>query len=225
MQLLDELSMIYCSCVALYAVISPDFSPRNRNIFLAFVISLAIFISGYYHFLQDPAFHQTAFAVIVAIVSFKNMYTMETKIRPSRPVTTGSTTPPYSLKKNGSWTVEGELIGREELGRSVDDRKRESLRSMWMMVACGLGTIAFGFLVWNLDTIYCSNIRRWRRRVGLPWGIALEGHAWWCVPSLKNVFVPADLFLQAYFDWSCCILFADVGRVSEVLSGGSHGRS
>jgi dihydroceramidase len=183
MQLLDELSMIYCSCVALYAVFSPDLSKSNARYFLAFVIFLAIFISGYYHFLQDPTFHQTAFAIIVAIVSFKNMYTMETKLRPSRQVTKGSITPPYSLKKASSWTVEGEMIGREGPGRSADDRVRESLKLMWLMVVCGLGTIGLGFLVWNLDTIYCSKIRRWRRELGLPWGVLLEGHAWWYGPT------------------------------------------
>lgn len=176
MQLLDELSMIYCSCVALYAVISPDLTPRNANLFLVFVVSLAIAISGYYHFLQDPAFHQTAFAIIVAIVSFKNMYTMETKLRPSRQVTKGSTTPPYSLKKGVSWGSEG--VG-EVPGSSKEDRARASLKNMWIMVACGIGTIGLGFLIWNLDTIYCSKIRRWRRQVGLPWGVLLEGHAWW----------------------------------------------
>jgi dihydroceramidase len=182
MQLLDELSMIYCSCVALYAVISPDLnhSPLLQKLFLAFVISLAIFISGYYHFLQDPAFHQTCFAIIVAIVSFKNMYTMETKLRPSRHVTKGSTTPPRELRKEGGDGDRG-LSEVGETRRSRDERAREALRNMWIMVACGLGTIGLGFLVWNLDTIYCSNIRRWRRQVGLPWGVLLEGHAWWYV--------------------------------------------
>jgi dihydroceramidase len=182
MQLLDELSMIYCSCVALYAVISPDLNhfPLLQKFFLAFVISLAIFISGYYHFLQDPAFHQICFAIIVAIVSFKNMYTMETKLRPSRQVTKGSTTPPRELKKEGA-DGHGALAGNGEMRRRNDDRAREALKNMWIMVACGIGTIGLGFLVWNLDTIYCSNIRRWRRQVGLPWGVLLEGHAWWYV--------------------------------------------
>lgn len=105
----------------------------------------------------------------------------------------GSTTPPYAatsfddkavgvgigdVKRSGSWTAEGEMV-REGPRGSVDERKREALRNMWIMVACGLGTIGVGFLVWNLDTIYCSSIRRWRRKVGLPWGVLLEGHAWW----------------------------------------------
>ncbi|TID16782.1 alkaline dihydroceramidase Ydc1 [Venturia nashicola] len=185
MQLLDELSMIYCSCVALYAVISPDLSKTARPFFLAFVISLAIFISGYYHFLQKPEFHQTCFAIIVAIVSFKNMYTMETKLRPQRFVTKGSMTPPYDgkngnwdVKRNESWIDEGD-VAKEGPRGSFDERKRAALKNMWILVAFGLGTIGVGFFVWNLDTIYCSHWRRWRRQLGLPWGVLLEGHAWW----------------------------------------------
>jgi dihydroceramidase len=183
MQLLDELSMIYCSCVAFYAVFSPGLSPSDARYLLVFVVSLAIFISGYYHFLQDPVFHQTMFAILTAIVAFKNMYTMEMKLRPSRQPRKGSTTPPYSLKP--PFPTHGEMPGR-----SSDDRARESLKQMWLMVACGIGTIGLGFLVWNLDTIYCSKVRRWRRKIGLPWGILLEGHAWWYarpIPSRRVI--------------------------------------
>ncbi|KAE9961215.1 hypothetical protein EG328_004717 [Venturia inaequalis] len=214
MQLLDELSMIYCSCVALYAVISPDLSKTTRPYFLVFVLSLAIFISGYYHFLQTPEFHQICFAIIVAIVAFKNMYTMETKLRPERLVTKGSTTPPYDVKvenwdvkRTGSWTPEGEMLRQGPRG-SVDERKTKALKSMWIMVACGLGTIGAGFLLWNLDTMYCSHWRRWRRQVGLPWGMLLEGHAWWHVLT----------GLAAYYllTWGVYLRYCLEGRMDEV---------
>jgi dihydroceramidase len=206
--------MIYCSCVAFYAVFSPELSRSNARYLLAFVVSIAIFISSYYHFLQNPVFHQTMFAIIVAIVSFKNMYTMETKLRPSRQPSTGSTTPPYSLKQ--PFPGEGEVSAR-----SKDDRARESLKQMWLMVACGIGTIGLGFLVWNLDTIYCSKIRRWRREVGLPWGVFSEGHAWWFVipsPCYVRDFSVANCMSQAYSDRTCCLLPLDLGRVSALLS-------
>ncbi|KAM5480509.1 alkaline ceramidase ydc1 [Microsporum audouinii] len=47
------------------------------------------------------------------------------------------------------------------------------------MVAYGLSTFLGGFAIWNLDNEYCSNLRTWRRELGLPWGILLEGHGWW----------------------------------------------
>jgi dihydroceramidase len=50
---------------------------------------------------------------------------------------------------------------------------------MWTMIACGLSAVAGGFLIWNLDNIFCGTLRRCRRDIGLPWGILLEGHGWW----------------------------------------------
>lgn len=43
------------------------------------------------------------------------------------------------------------------------------------------GLVAFvgGFLIWNLDNIFCSEVRRLRRAIGLPWAVLLEGHGWW----------------------------------------------
>jgi len=61
----------------------------------------------------------------------------------------------------------------------MDSRDVEILRTMWKMIACGLSAVAGGFLIWNLDDIFCPTLRRWRREVGLPWGIVLEGHGWW----------------------------------------------
>jgi dihydroceramidase len=60
-----------------------------------------------------------------------------------------------------------------------EKRDKEIIRVMWIMVAWGLGIFLGGFAIWGLDRIYCGKIRRWRREVGLPWGILLEGHGWW----------------------------------------------
>ena len=47
------------------------------------------------------------------------------------------------------------------------------------MVVCGLGMFLGGFAVWFFDNRYCLSLRRWRRDLGLPWGLLLEGHGWW----------------------------------------------
>lgn len=36
-----------------------------------------------------------------------------------------------------------------------------------------------GFAIWGIDNVACSTLRSWRRELGLPWGLFLEGHAWW----------------------------------------------
>jgi dihydroceramidase len=61
----------------------------------------------------------------------------------------------------------------------VDARDTAILHMMWEIIACGVGAVAARFLIWNLDNEFCPTIRRWRREIGLPWGILLEGHGWW----------------------------------------------
>jgi dihydroceramidase len=73
-----------------------------------------------------------------------------------------------------SRTADEELISKSE-----DRRDAKILAAMWTMIACGMFMFLAGFVIWSLDNRYCSTLRRWRRSVGLPWGILLEGHGWW----------------------------------------------
>lgn len=43
------------------------------------------------------------------------------------------------------------------------------------------GTIVFltGFLIWNVDNIFCDSLRLVRARVGTPFSAVFQGHAWW----------------------------------------------
>ena len=45
------------------------------------------------------------------------------------------------------------------------------------------GTVIFltGFAVWNVDNIFCYQLRQARNKVGYPWAVLLEGHGWWHV--------------------------------------------
>ncbi|KFZ20266.1 hypothetical protein V502_03249 [Pseudogymnoascus sp. VKM F-4520 (FW-2644)] len=118
-------------------------------------------IKGYYHYLQDPTFHQNAYAILTAIVVFRSMYVMEVNIRPSLRAKYGRASP------NG------------KLGAEEAKRDKQILRDMWLMIGLGLTVFLGGFGIWSLDNHYCSTIRRWRHDIGLPWGILLEGHGWW----------------------------------------------
>lgn len=44
------------------------------------------------------------------------------------------------------------------------------------MIAWGLSVFLGGFFFWYLDIAHCSTLRRWRREIGMPWGIFLELH-------------------------------------------------
>lgn len=173
MQLVDELSMIYTTCLMCYASFSYS-RPTSVRFFLAISLTgLAVFITLYYHYLQDPVFHQNAYAILTTVVVLRSMHTMEVTLRPK-------------------WrkSREEDRLERQKKGENVPTKERQhyenvrdmkTLKTMWFMVVFGLSMFLGGFFIWNLDNQYCSQIRVWRRTVGLPWGIFLEGHGWWYV--------------------------------------------
>ncbi|KAF2460775.1 alkaline phytoceramidase [Lineolata rhizophorae] len=166
MQLVDELSMIYTTCLMFWATFSYGRSKRYAVFLGLFLIALALFITLYYHYLQDPRFHQNMYALLTAIVLLRSMYVMEVSIRPS-----------IKAKRRDELSGNG-TMKQEEQARQ-DRRDKEILQNMWTMIAYGLSVFLGGFAVWNLDNAFCPTIRRWRREIGLPWGIVLEGHGWW----------------------------------------------
>jgi dihydroceramidase len=167
MQLVDELSMIYTTCIMFYATFSYAKSARFSVLLGIFLVSLAIFITLYYHYLQDPEFHQNAYALLTAIVLLRSMYVMEINIRPS------FRSKGYGFQQQRNANV------RQAFSKENEVRDLETLKDMWLMIACGLSIFLGGFGIWTLDNAYCSNLRRWRRQLGLPWGVLLEGHGWW----------------------------------------------
>lgn len=167
MQLVDELSMIYTTCLMFYATFSHKQKAPVPLILGIFLVSLSVFITAYYHYLGDPVFHQNMYALLTAIVLFRSMYIMEVKLRPNI----------KAREKARAHDAVTEEQKREQ--QRQDDRDRKILKTMWLMVACGLSIFLGGFGIWTLDNVYCSKLRVWRREIGLPWGIFLEGHGWW----------------------------------------------
>lgn len=153
MQLLDELAMVYTTCILFYATFSHARSIGVKLGVAALTIGIAAFVTGYYHYLGDPAFHQNMFALLTSIVVFYNMYLMQ-----------------KTLKQPNQEPI---------MGRAKTEEDARRLKMMWQMIPVGIGSVALGFLIWNIDNIYCSRFRTWRREIGLPWGILLEGHGWW----------------------------------------------
>ncbi|KXT15168.1 hypothetical protein AC579_7938 [Pseudocercospora musae] len=171
MQLVDELSMIYTTCLMFWATFEHK-RPMGFKVALAFgVAGLAIFITLYYHYLQDPSFHQNAYAILTVIVLFRSMYIMEREIRP---LFRGRHLEHQRLQQDKSVTADTRAAERLK-----DERDVEILRRMWILIVIGLTLFLGGVVVWTLDNVYCSKIRSWRHEVGLPWGLLLEGHGWW----------------------------------------------
>ncbi|KAB2576017.1 Alkaline ceramidase 3 [Lasiodiplodia theobromae] len=176
MQLVDELSMIYTTCLMFYATFSYGRSRAYAQALGVFLIALAAFITGYYHYLQDPVFHQNMYALLTAIVLLRSMYIMEVRLRPKlkgKEKAAGKA----ATATNGS--AKASPLPPAEEQKRRDARDTEILRSMWIMIGSGLSIFLGGFAIWTLDNEFCGTLRRWRRDVGLPWGIFLEGHGWW----------------------------------------------
>ncbi|KAF3388677.1 Alkaline ceramidase 3 [Penicillium rolfsii] len=169
--LVDELSMIYTTCLMAYASFSYSRPTGFRLVLALSLLSLAVFITLYYHYLQDPVFHQNAYALLTIVVVLRSMYTMETTLRPKWR---------HSREEDRvERQKKGLPVPTKERQRFENERDLKTLNTMWFMVVYGLSMFLGGFLIWNLDNQFCSQIRVWRRKVGLPWGIFLEGHGWW----------------------------------------------
>lgn len=178
MQLVDELSMIYTTCLMCYATFSYSKSRLYAFTLALGLISLAIFITLYYHYLQDPAFHQNAYALLTVTVVARSMYVMEFTLRPSL----RNSEETFKLQHRKSMTAD-----QKEVSRSDDRRNAQILSTMWLMIAVGLTTFLSGFAIWQLDNMFCSRLRSWRRKIGLPWGVLLEGHGWWLVMNFRRI--------------------------------------
>ena len=141
------------------------------------LVSLALFITLYYHYLQDPLFHQNAFAILATVGLARSMYVMEFTLRPSLTKKEEE----FKLRRNRSMNV-----NEKESSRSDDRRDAKILTTMWIMIATGLTIFLGGFLLWHLDNKYCPTIRKWRKHIGLPWGVLLEGHGWWYAAAISK---------------------------------------
>ncbi|KAF2638153.1 alkaline ceramidase-like protein [Massarina eburnea CBS 473.64] len=168
MQLVDELSMIYTTCLMNYATFSFNRSLRFRTILGLSLASLALFITLYYHYLQDPTFHQITYAILTIVVFFRAVYVMEVNMRPR-----------FRTKDREVKNPRLHEAEKEDVQIREDRRDQAVLKQMWTMIAWGLSIFLGGFLLWHLDRVHCSTLTQWRRSVGMPWGFLLELHGWW----------------------------------------------
>jgi dihydroceramidase len=130
-----------------------------------------------YYETKDPQFHQDAYGVLTALVVFSNMYIMERTVRPAlrkreQKRGPGSAIPPAGTIIKQMWL----MVATGMYGHSDKGEMRLTLPA-----TKGLSIFLGGFLLWNLDNMYCQTIRGWRNRIQLPWAVILEGHAWWHV--------------------------------------------
>ncbi|ENH72264.1 Alkaline ceramidase YDC1 [Fusarium oxysporum f. sp. cubense race 1] len=127
------------------------------------LVVLSISITAYYHYIQDPSFHQNTFSILFLATVFRSLYTMEAILRPTL-------SNKYANKSRSTSLSDKEaLYSPIRIDQAI-------IREMRWIVAMGFITCAAGIAAWTLDNLRCGDFVQWRHRVGLPWGILLEGH-------------------------------------------------
>jgi len=161
----------YTTALSNYASFSYKRSRLYSFLVATFLVGLMIFITGYYHYIKDPKFHQNAYAILTATVLLRSMYTMEVSLRPSL----------RAREQKHIHQQEKKIVSPSEAAEQTrqDRRDEQILRTMWIMITYGIGVFLGGFAIWGIDNVYCGQLRIWREQIGLPWGILLEGHGWW----------------------------------------------
>ena len=162
--------MIYTTCLRCYATFSWRGSTIFRVLLAVGLLALSIFITLYYYYLKDPVFHQNAYAILTATVFARAVWTMETILRPNLREEHARITSAKILNSDNA-------LDQTQPNPLSDDKI--ILGRMWMLIGMGLSIFLAGFAIWALENRFCSDLRRLRRDVGLPWGIVLEGHGWW----------------------------------------------
>ena len=60
--------------------------------------------------------------------------------------------------------------------RIKEKEHRDQIRSL-VTFATWMAMSAYG--IWNIDVNFCPTLTRWKRNVGMPWGVLLELHGYW----------------------------------------------
>ncbi|KAJ1970792.1 alkaline ceramidase ydc1, partial [Dimargaris xerosporica] len=146
MQLLDELPMIYCTCVCIYSVIEIEKTPRYGKALPLGLLAYSALVTAIYLYNRNPVFHQVSYGLEVAVIVFRNAYLL-------------SQIPATTVSRGG---------------QSV----KTALKRLYFQAAA---TFLFGFFLWNIDNIYCAQLRHLRSLLAVPLDAVLQLHGWWHV--------------------------------------------
>lgn len=48
--------------------------------------------------------------------------------------------------------------------------------------------MVFGYVLWQVDFRYCSELTQQKRAVGMPWSFVFEFHGWWHVLTAAGAY-------------------------------------
>ncbi|KAF7663044.1 hypothetical protein LDENG_00219960 [Lucifuga dentata] len=150
MQLLDELPMIYSTCVFVYCLCECFKQEKTSSYFLILVLLIfSVTVTVVYLQWKEPVFHQVMYGVLVACLVIRSIYIV-------------------------TWVYP------------------------WLRALCYISIVIFmlGFLLWNIDNIFCDSLRATRQMLPPGVGVLTQFHAWWHIFTGLGSYLHILLSLQ-----------------------------
>lgn len=64
------------------------------------------------------------------------------------------------------------ILQKSEASRRIPDKKKSAIGKLF---TTGAALFALGFLLWNMDNLFCHILTRWKIAIGWPLAFLLEG--------------------------------------------------
>ncbi|KAI9592453.1 alkaline ceramidase 3-like protein [Syncephalis fuscata] len=148
MQLLDELPMLYATCVLIYSA----FETKEKIVYgwrlPALLTTVAVLISTIYVFVKSPLFHQWSYALLTAVLVFRALYMFNNvpagEARNSMRRLLISSWTMYALGFL-SWNIDNEFCPQIRAARAYIGAPWDSLLQLhgWWHILTGLGSYAY----------------------------------------------------------------------------------
>ncbi|XP_037543548.1 alkaline ceramidase 3 [Nematolebias whitei] len=165
MQLLDELPMIYSTCVFVYCLYECFKQENSINFFtIALLLVFSVTVTLVYLQWKEPVFHQVMYGALVACLVLRSIFIV-------------------------TWCCSGVFI----LYLCSTCRVYPWLRPLCYT---SLGIFMLGFLLWNIDNIFCNSLRASREVLPSGVGVLTQFHAWWHIFTGLGSYLHILLSLQ-----------------------------
>ncbi|XP_072582070.1 alkaline ceramidase 3 isoform X2 [Vulpes vulpes] len=189
MQLLDELPMIYSCCIFVYCMFECFKMKNSVNYHLLFILVLfSLIVTTVYLKVKEPIFHQREkehkleegqrererkFQAVCPErqAQFLGLNLITLRSSPELKPRVGR------LNKCATQVMYGMLVFTLVL-RSI---YIVTWVYPWLrgLGYTSLGIFLLGFLLWNIDNIFCDSLRNFRKKMPPIIGVATQFHAWW----------------------------------------------
>ncbi|GAB7322516.1 hypothetical protein MBLNU13_g03443t2 [Cladosporium sp. NU13] len=81
------------------------------------------------------------------------------------------------------------VIGQTRSLISKRIERTKDKQNLRRLAIFGGACFLFGYLLWQLDFIYCAQLTSLKRAIGMPWSFVLEFHGWWHILTAIGAYV------------------------------------